>query len=122
MLWALTADRRLPEMAASLISDPDNDIYVSAASLWEISIKHSLARGSPQDMPISGKQALAYCESAGYDFLAVTVAHAAAVSDLPALHRDPFDRMLVAQAKLEPMRLLTHDAAVGAYDADIILV
>lgn len=122
MLWALVADPRLPRAAIDLIADAGNDIHVSAASIWEVAVKHALARGTANDMPISGPEALAHCDAAGYDLLSITPAHAAAVSDLPMLHRDPFDRMLVAQALLEPMRLITHDGAVKAYDANIILV
>ena len=121
-LWALLDDPRLPTAARSLILDPAAEICVSAASVWEIAIKHSLARGRPDDMPISGEQAMNWCSEAGYTLVAVTAAHAAAVEKLPQLHRDPFDRMLVAQALHQPMRLITHDATVKAYDPAIVLV
>jgi PIN domain nuclease of toxin-antitoxin system len=121
-LWAIAADTRLPRSAQLLVADPSNDIFLSAASIWEITIKYALNRGRPNDMPVSGPQALAYFKAAGYGFLSVTAEHAAAVSNLPDLHRDPFDRIIVAQALYEPLRLITHDAQVGAYSDSIELV
>lgn len=122
LLWALLDDARLPRKARELILDPAAEVCVSAASIWEIAIKRSFAKGRPDDMPITGAQGLGWCREAGYTITPVTAEHAAAVGSLPHLHRDPFDRMLVAQALHEPMRLLTHDPAVKAYDAGIILV
>ena len=111
-LWALTDDPRLSQRARALIADPANDVLVSAASVWEIAIKHALGRG---DMPISGDQALDWFRQAGYQLLPIAPEHAAAVEHLPDHHRDPFDRMLVAQATAEPLRLLTHDPLVLRY-------
>ena len=121
-LWAITNHPRLADKARGLIADPDNHVYVSAATIWEISIKHALARGAPGDMPISGGEARRYFEQAGYLMLAISAEHAAAVESLPALHADPFDRMLIAQARIEPLRLLTHDAQVADYGEPIIRV
>lgn len=119
-LWAITADSRLPLAIQALIADPQNSVQVSAASIWEISIKHALARGGPNDMPISGAQAAGYFRASGYGLLAVSAEHAAAIESLPALHADPFDRLLVAQALTEPLRLITHDPKVAAYSETII--
>lgn len=118
-LWALADDPRLPPSARRLIADPRSEIWVSAASVWEIAIKHRLGRG---DMPISGDQALQWFGAAGYGVLAMSATHAAATENLPALHADPFDRLLVAQALTEPLRLVTHDRAVAAYSDSVILV
>ena len=118
-LWALTDDPRLSSQARALIEAPSNQVAVSAASVWEIAIKHALGRG---DMPISGAEALDWFRQAGYDLIPVTPAHAAAVEQLPDHHRDPFDRLLVAQAATEPMRLLTHDPLVGLYGGEVIQV
>jgi PIN domain nuclease of toxin-antitoxin system len=96
----------LSQRARALIEDPANDVLVSAASVWEIAIKHALGRG---DMPISGDQALDWFRQAGYQLLPIAPEHAAAVEHLPDHHRDPFDRLLVSQAVAEPLRLLTHD-------------
>ena len=121
-LWAIADDPRLQSDARSLISDAENTILVSAASIWEIAIKHALARGGPNDMPISGRVALKHFASAGYETLAITAAHAAAVETLEPRHGDPFDRLLVAQALSEPLRLLTHDRQVAEYSDTIVLV
>ena len=118
-LWALADDARLPARGRQLITDPDNRVTVSAASVWEISIKHSLARG---DMPVSGAQALQWFRQAGFALLPITAEHAAAVEQLPRLHADPFDRLLVAQALTEPLHLLTHDANVARYSDSIELI
>lgn len=119
MLWALTGSNRLGATAHALIGDPTNEVYVSAASIWEIAIKHALGRG---DMPISGVRAAELCTLAGYRELPVTWQHAAGVDALPPLHADPFDRILVAQAATEPMRLLSRDAAVAGYGAMVLPV
>lgn len=118
-LWALVDSTRLPTKARELILSPANSVIVSATSVWEIAIKHSLARG---DMPISGQEALDYFQQAGYELLPITPAHAAAVENLPPYHQDPFDRLLVTQALLEPLRLLTHDTNVARYSDTVILV
>ena len=118
-LWAITDDSRLPMPARELIGSPKATIWVSAASLWEIAIKHSLGRG---DMPVSGQDAMTYFRQAGYQLLSIEPEHVVAVADLPGHHQDPFDRLLVAQALVEPMRLLTHDATVARYNDAIVLV
>jgi PIN domain nuclease of toxin-antitoxin system len=87
--------------------------------VWEIAIKHSLGRG---DMPVSSQDAMRYFQESGYRFLAVEVEHASAVEGLPAHHQDPFDRILVAQALVEPMRLMTHDPLVALYSDTIIKI
>jgi len=118
-LWAITDDPRLPAKARSLIEDAGNEIVVSAASIWEIAIKHALTRG---DMPVSAMDATGYFAQSGYLPLSVTATHAAAVELLPPIHADPFDRMLVAQALAEPLRLLTADRTVARYSDSIVLV
>ncbi len=120
-LWAIVDDPRLPEVAAALIRDETNDIIVSAASIWEIAIKHRLARGGPGDMPVSGAEARRYFEQAGYALLSISADHAAAIDGLPPIHGDPFDRMLIAQALHEPLRLLTHDRALAGYGEMVLL-
>ncbi len=119
-IWALSEPRRLGDRVRALIADDRNDIHVSAVSVWEIAIKFALAkrRGAP---PFSGATALQLFIAAGYRMLSITPEHGAAVDELPPLHADPFDRMLVAQALREPMRLLTADVALAAYSDTIIL-
>jgi PIN domain nuclease of toxin-antitoxin system len=118
-LWAITDSPKLPRKARELIESPKSSIWISAATVWEIAIKHSLGRG---DMPVSSQDALRYFLESGYRFLPVEPEHAAAVEDLPDHHADPFDRILVAQAITEPMRLITHDPVVARYSDTIIEV
>jgi PIN domain nuclease of toxin-antitoxin system len=118
-LWAITDHPRLSSRARQLILAPRATVWVSAVSVWEIAIKHGLGRG---DMPVSGEDALQYFRQSGYRLLAVEPEHAAAVERLPAHHQDPFDRLLVAQALMEPMRLMTHDGLVARYSDMIIAV
>lgn len=116
-LWAITDDPKLSTEARELILAPRAVVWVSTVSLWEIAIKHGLGRG---DMPVSAHEALGYFRLAGYRLLAIEPEHALAVEQLPPYHHDPFDRLLVAQALIEPMRLMTHDANVARYGDTII--
>jgi PIN domain nuclease of toxin-antitoxin system len=118
-LWAIADSPRLPQTARALILAQTNTIYVSIASIWEIGIKHSLRRG---DMPVSGETALHYFRDAGYRILPIEAEHAVAVEALPLHHQDPFDRLLVAQALTEPLRLISHDRQVAQYSDTVILV
>ncbi len=121
-LWAITLDAKLSASARALITDPQNDVFVSVVSLWEIAIKRNLARGAETGMPVSSARALELFRLAGYLLLNVAPAHAIFVEKLPRLHRDPFDRILVAQALSEPLRLLTRDPQVACYSDLIIQV
>lgn len=116
-LWAITDSPRLSPQARDLIQAARSTVWISTASVWEIAIKHALGRG---DMPVSGQDAVRYFRESGYLFLPIDVDHALAVESLPAHHQDPFDRILVAQALIEPMRLLTHDPVVARYSDTII--
>jgi PIN domain nuclease of toxin-antitoxin system len=116
-LWAITDSPKLPEKARELIQATKSTVWVSIASVWEIAIKHSLGRG---DMPISSQEALHYFQGAGYRLLAIEPEHVLAIEGLAPHHRDPFDRLLIAQALVEPMRLITHDALVALYSDTII--
>ncbi|MBS1165352.1 MAG: hypothetical protein H6R00_1377 [Proteobacteria bacterium] len=117
-IWALVSPELIPDRLASLIADADNEVFVSAASIWEIGIKFVLGKASAP--PFSAKQAVSYFAEAGFISLPVTAVHAAAVEDLPPLHADPFDRMLIAQAISEPLRLISHDARVAAYGSMVL--
>lgn len=118
-LWAITDSPRLSNSARELILSPRAAVWISAATIWEIAIKHDLGRS---DMPISGEDAVGYFREAGYRFLPIEPEHAAAVESLPKHHQDPFDRLLIAQAVFEPMRLLTHDVLVSRYSDTVVLV
>jgi PIN domain nuclease of toxin-antitoxin system len=116
-LWAITDSPKLPKKARELIESSKSSVWISAATVWEIAIKHGLGRG---DMPVSSQDALRYFRESGYRFLPVEPEHATAVEDLHPHHGDPFDRILVAQALVEPMRLITHDPMVARYSDTII--
>lgn len=118
-LWAITDSPKLPKKARELIASPKSTVWVSAANLWEIAIKHSLGRG---DMPVSSRDAMRYFKESGYRTLPVEAEHAIAAEELPNHHQDPFDRILVAQALVEPMRLMTHDPLVALYSDTIIKI
>jgi len=118
-LWAITDSPRLTQQARTLLLTEHAQLWVSAASVWEISIKYALGRG---EMPIGGHEALDWFRRSGYRLLPIAPEHAAGVEALPAYHHDPFDRILIAQALIEPMRLVTHDAQVAAYSQSIVKV
>ncbi|MBA3597398.1 MAG: type II toxin-antitoxin system VapC family toxin [Methylibium sp.] len=115
VLWMLRDARELGAQARKLIGAAD-ELYVSSVSIWEAAIKAAAGK-LPIDMPRMEAQLLA----TGCLPLPMTWAHAVAYRQLPPLHRDPFDRMLVSQAMSEPLRFLTHDAALAAY-SDLVTV
>lgn len=118
-IWTVSGTRAVPARARQLMTSEEATMIVSTVSIFEISIKHSL--GKPSAPPFSGSKAISMFTEAGFELLSVTPEHAAAVDDLPWLHRDPFDRLLVAQALTEPMRLLTADKKLAAYSDTVIL-
>lgn len=119
LLWAAAGSDRLTSAARRLIGDPANTLVFSAASLWEIAIKSGLGR---DDVQVDAKRLRTGLRDNGYVELPVTGAHAAAVADLPPLHRDPFDRLLIAQARIEGLELVTADRIVAQYGGSIRLV
>jgi len=118
LLWWIRNSARLGKQAKALIRSNDTLIWVSSASIWEISIKAPIGR---LDLlpPFEG-ELNAEMERSGFRPLTITFAHASAVSKLPLHHRDPFDRMLIAQARCEDLTLLTADPAIKAYDVRTI--
>lgn len=116
LLWAAGPSPRLSRQARRLIEDPDNELVVSIASLWEIAIKSGLGRPNFRiDAALFRRNLL----NNSYQELAVTGEHAVAVANLPPLHRDPFDRLLVAQSLVEGITLLTSDPQVAQYPAPV---
>jgi PIN domain nuclease of toxin-antitoxin system len=107
-------DKKLPNRAEATMLSADA-VFVSAASIWEISIKSGLGK-----LDADVNELVARMKEAGFRELPVTTIHAAAVRDLPDVHRDPFDRLLVAQAITEPLRLLTDDDNVAKY-TDLVI-
>jgi PIN domain nuclease of toxin-antitoxin system len=114
LLWALATPGRLPKAARRQIVEAE--VYVSAASIWEISVKSALGK-----LRADPSAVLAAVEPAGFKLLSITGQHAAGVAKLPPLHKDPFDRLLISQAVSEPMILLTNDAALSGYGAFVTL-
>ncbi len=119
LLWAAGAPERLSAEARALIAAPENELFFSAASLWEIAIKRGLGRdGFQVDARLLRRGLL----DNGYSELPVASEHAVAVEGLPPIHKDPFDRILVAQAMVEGIVLLTGDAVVALYPGPVRLL
>lgn len=116
LLWAAGPQGRLPTALRALIEDPDIEALFSTASIWEIAIKHSQHREDFKVDPGSLRRALL---DEGYVELDVLGEHAVAVATLPWIHKDPFDRVLIAQAIVEGVELLTVDAQLGLYPGPI---
>ncbi len=116
LLWAAGPLARLSSQARRLIDDPDNELLFSAASLWEIAIKSALRR---PNFRVDARQLRRRLLNNGYRELAVTGEHAVAIDGLPPLHKDPFDRILVAQSIVEGITLLTSDPRVAQYPAPV---
>ena len=119
LLWAAVLPERVPPSARGLLAEPHHVFRFSAASVWEIAIKASLGR---DDFTVDSRVLRRGLLDNGYEELPISGAHAAAVADLPLLHRDPFDRLLVAQAQVEGITLLTADALVARYPGPVRLV
>ncbi len=109
LLWWLADSRELRAADKRLIASPQSLVYVSAVSVWEVEIKRSLGKIA---LPTDWADQL---DAEGFRLLSVTCQHALQVAKLPPLHRDPFDRMLVAQAQVEGLSLLTYDETVRRY-------
>jgi PIN domain nuclease of toxin-antitoxin system len=120
MLWWALGDVRLPARARSLILEERNACFVSVASLWEVSIKSGLGKGLP--LGVNAPVYLSLIEEAGFSLLDVRKEHALAVEGLPPHHGDPFDRLMIAQATVEGLQLMTHDKLLAAYGDPVLLV
>jgi PIN domain nuclease of toxin-antitoxin system len=109
LLWWLADNTLLGERCKELISDPRNQVFISAATTWEISIKTALGKlTAPEDMDT-------VVEDEGFDKLPISLYHGQLAGNLPPLHRDPFDRMLIAQAQAEGLILMTADERISPY-------
>lgn len=116
LLLAASQPDRLSATALRLVRDPDNDLHFSAASLWEISVKSSIER---PDLLVDGQRLRRGLIDNGYQEISVTGEHVVAVAALPPRHSDPFDRLLVAQALVEGLTLVTGDPALNGYPGSI---
>lgn len=115
-LWWAMDDDRLSEAARGAIAE--GRVLVSVATPWEMTIKHGLGRLELRDAP----RALVYAQVArhGFEVLGISLEHVLGVADLPPHHADPFDRLLIAQGRVERLTIVTIDAAFGAYDVDVL--
>ncbi len=116
LLWAAGTPKRLPAAARRLIEDAGNTLLFSAASLWEIAIKRNLGRA---DFQVDARLLRRGLLDNGYEELPVSSEHAVFIDSLPDLHKDPFDRILIAQATVEGIALLTSDTVIAQYPGPI---
>jgi PIN domain nuclease of toxin-antitoxin system len=119
LLWAAGQPEKLSESARTLLTTPGNILFFSAASIWEIVIKRGLGR---DDFRVDPRRLRKMLIMHGYTELPVTAEHSLAVETLPLLHKDPFDRLLLAQARTEGMMLLTVDAFVLQYQEFVLAI
>ena len=114
LLWWLAADPALPHRAAEVISDADTTVVISAATAWEIAIKKAVGRlEAPDDL-------LDALEANDFESIAITTIHALAAGQLPPHHSDPFDRMLIAQSRIEGLTLVSTDRRLSDYDVELL--
>ncbi len=118
LIWAADGIERLPPSARALMANPENELLFSVASLWEIAIKHGLNRPDFQGYARLLRRGLI---DNGYRELPILSEHVLAISDLPQLHKDPFDILLIAQAMVEGITLVSNDTTVAQYHASIRL-
>ena len=116
LLWAAGQPQKLSRTARRLLDQPESRLWFSAVSLWEVAIKHGLGREDFRVEPVRLRRGLL---DNGWRELAVSSEHAVATLDLPPLHKDPFDRMLLAQARVEGLSLVTSDELVARYPGDV---
>jgi PIN domain nuclease of toxin-antitoxin system len=120
-VWRLSGDARLTPAAIAVMDNPENHISVSTISIWEMAIKSSLQRKNDRGQPMTGTAFLNELGLAGITPIPIQPLQTVLVEELPMLHRDPFDRALIATAKFEGMTLLTHDSKLSAY-GDFVMV
>src|SRR3981081_2857669 len=119
LLWAVGEPNRLSTKARALVENPDNELLFSAASLWEVAIKSGLGR---EDFKVDARLLRRGLLDNGYSELPIGSEHVVAVDNLPPIHKDPFHRVLVAQAQVEDITLLTAEPTVAEYPGPIRLV
>ncbi len=119
ILWSALDVKKLSRKAKIILENPDNVLYFSPISLWEISIKHAK---HPEQMPITSERAKDLALKMGFIELPVRSRHGVDIANLPEIHNDPFDRMLITQARSEGIGLISHDDKVIAYGYGIVKV
>lgn len=124
LLWTIAREDLLPENARSLIGNGNNDVFFSLASVWEVAIKHTV---KPNKIPFSEDDLLKYCIQSGFIMLPIEARHIQAIktlqrnTDAPP-HKDPFDRLMIVQAKIEGMTFITHDKLLSAYEEPCVFL
>ena len=119
ILWAGFDVKRLSRKAKSILENPENALYFSPVSLWEVSIKHEK---HPKQMAITSERVWEIAIKMGFIELPVRSRHGVNIANLPDIHNDPFDRMLITQARSDGLYLLSHDDKVIAYGASVVRV
>lgn len=124
ILWALDDNPKLPEKARDFIMDAQNDVYYSSASIWETAIKYM---SKPDKIRISGSKMSELCREMGYQMLPIADHHVKALETLvyhsqSQVHNDPFDRIMIAQAKADGLKFITHDSKIPFYEEPCVLV
>jgi PIN domain nuclease of toxin-antitoxin system len=117
-VWSVSSSGRLTPAVVEMLAEPGNEVYVSVVSIWEIALKNGTGRRD--QLPFSAAVAAFRFTEFGYTSLGLEVPHILRQETLPDLHRDPFDRLLLAQALVARLQLVTHDGALAAYDPTII--
>ncbi len=122
-LWAIADTTKLSNETVTLLEEERNEVFYSIASAWEVAIKHQI---KPENMPISEEEFVGLCEKTGFVHLPIEIEHIFKVKTLQRLnnapkHNDPFDRILLAQAKTEGMKLITHDSMLPYYGEECVL-
>jgi len=124
ILWSLEGNDKMPAKAKELLMDPDNDIFFSSVSIWEIAIKRKLR---PEVFPYKPDEITVYCMDSGFDELTMKSWHTYVLDTLKRKdgskpHKDPFDQMLIAQAKSDGLMLVTHDRLLADYEESCVLI
>ena len=122
-LWAIADTAKLSSKAIKLLEAENNEIFYSIASVWEIAIKHKI---NPDNMPISEEEFVELCKNTGFTCLPIDVEHIFWIKTLERpekapKHKDPFDRILLAQAKCENLKLMTHDSLISYYGEECVM-
>ena len=124
LLWALSEDKRLSDKAREIILEPGNAVYYSVVSVWEVAIKHAL---HPDNVKLTGKELSGYCQEAGFLPLDLRDKHVYSLEEIhrdedAPKHNDPFDRILLSQAKTENMNFITHDTMFLGYGESCVIL
>ena len=123
VLWAISDSKRLSEDVRAILENEDNAVYYSMASVWEVAIKRKI---HPDQMPMDEEVFVSLCEESGFERLDIRLPHIFALKELARLetaphHNDPFDRLLLAQAKSEGFRFVTHDSLIIGYNEPCVM-